>query len=581
MVTRFRYAVITAVLFLAYTGATEALTLDNHQLSPQEQKFLTQHWQDTIPLQGKPPASYSRLEASLSPAACGTCHPQQYQDWQTTIHSKSMGPGVLGQLIEMIKHDPATARICWSCHTPNAEQQNVSPDSTGLQGSWRNNRDFDPELQGQGLICAACHVRRHQRYGPPRRSSPEETGKINGYLPHGGFTAQTAFTKSAFCSGCHQFDPDDYALNGKLIENTYQEWKESRYPAQGVQCQTCHMPERRHLWRGIHDPEMVKKGITVGVDFTQRGYHPGDVLQATVTVANSGTGHYFPTYMTPKIIVRGYLINAKGERYPDSLQEAIIGRDATADLSRELYDTRIPPGDSLAITYQETLPEADLQLRVEIVVYPDHFYTRFYEAMLERGEAGDGRALIEEALAHSRTTSFSVYEKTFPLSPQAEAIKLPTIILQTSPSLLSSKPSSHSNEKPDWNEAAIHWYDYDGGIKAAAETGKPLLLIFYADWCPTCHAYKKIFLSPKIIQATSDFIMIRVNADLEPELNARYAPDGSYVPRTFALSNDGALIDELYQSRGYPKYFMSADDPGDFLTLMSLAIQRSVQLNAK
>ncbi len=578
MVMRYKYAV---VLLLAYIGSAEALKLDIPQLNLQEQKFLTQHWQDTIPLQGKPPATYSSLEASLSPAACGTCHPQQYQDWQTTIHSKSMGPGILGQLVEMVQHDPATARVCWSCHTPNAEQQDVLFDSTGLHGSWANNHDFDPALQTQGLICAACHVRKHQRYGPPRRNKPQEVGRINEDLPHGGFSAQTAFTKSAFCASCHQFDPEDYALNGKLIENTYQEWKDSRYPALGIQCQTCHMPERRHLWRGIHDPEMVKKGITVDVDFTQRVYRPGKILQATITVTNSGAGHYFPTYMTPKIFVRGYLINGKGERYPDSLQEAIIGRDATADLSQELYDTRIPPGDSLAITYQETLAEADLQFRVEIVVYPDHFYTRFYESLLERGEAGDGRTLIEEALAHSRTTSFSVYEKTFPLSPKTEAVKLPTIIPQTSPSLLSRRPSSHDNERPDWNETAIDWHDYDSGIKAAAETGKPILLIFYADWCPTCHAYKKIFLNPKIIQSTSDFIMIRVNSDREKKLNDRYAPDGGYVPRTFALGNDGKLIDELYQNRSYPKYFMSADDPGDFLKLMGLATRKSSQLNGQ
>ncbi len=25
------------------------------------------------------------------------------------------------------------------------------------------------------------------------------------------------------------------------------------------QCQTCHMPDRRHLWRGIHDSDMVNR----------------------------------------------------------------------------------------------------------------------------------------------------------------------------------------------------------------------------------------------------------------------------------------------------------------------------------
>ena len=54
---------------------------------------------------------------------------------------------------------------------------------------------------------------------------------------------------------CHQFTPDGFALNGKLLETTYNEWKASRFAREGVQCQDCHMPDRRHRWRGIHDPD--------------------------------------------------------------------------------------------------------------------------------------------------------------------------------------------------------------------------------------------------------------------------------------------------------------------------------------
>ena len=83
-------------------------------------KFLQRHWQVPIAPQGTPPATYSPLEASLHPKDCGVCHVQQYQDWQTSIHSRSMGSGLYGQLLNM-ESDPGTYTICATCHTPLQE----------------------------------------------------------------------------------------------------------------------------------------------------------------------------------------------------------------------------------------------------------------------------------------------------------------------------------------------------------------------------------------------------------------------------------------------------------------------------
>ena len=388
---------------------------DKALLSSAEEAFLQRHWQ-VIPPQGKPPAGFSTVEQSLSPDDCGVCHPQQLQDWKTTLHSKAMGPGIYGQLVDMVDTDPATARICWSCHTPLAEQQEKLWSPTPGGGIWVANDQFDNTLQHNGLVCAACHVRQHQVYGPVRSSDPDVTGKIDQGLPHDGFTAETAFSKSGFCRGCHQFEPDNYALNGKLIENTYNEWKQSRYPAQGIQCQSCHMPARRHLWRGIHDPEMVRQGVAISLDLPSKPLHKGDTLTATIVIANTGVGHYFPTYLTPKVFVRAKLIDAAGNLVEGTEQEAIIGREASLDLSQELYDTRIPPGDSVAIGYQQAVLQKNLRLKVEVIVEPDHFYARFYRAVLANGgSSAKGRALLEQALKEAEQSPFSIYQTLTPL----------------------------------------------------------------------------------------------------------------------------------------------------------------------
>jgi len=392
--------------------AMASVSAATQQLTPSEEIFLQSHWPEMMPPQGSPPADYSLLERSLSPVSCGQCHPQQLLDWSTSLHSKAMGPGIYGQLVDMVESDPATAQICWSCHTPLAEQQ----ERLWSGGAWIMNPQFDAALQHNGLVCAACHVRQHQVYGPVRSSTPEITGKIDQGLPHNGFSAETAFSKSGFCRGCHQFGPDDYRLNGKLIENTYNEWKESDYPAQGVQCQSCHMPKRRHLWRGIHDPDMVKQGVTISIDLPGKQLHPDDTLTATITIANTGTGHYFPTYLTPKVFVRARLIDAAGNPVEGTAQEAIIGREATQDLSQELYDTRIPPGDLVAIGYQQVVTQKNLSLKVEVVVEPDHFYARFYRSVLANGGSSDeGRVLLEQALKDAEQSSFSIYETVKPL----------------------------------------------------------------------------------------------------------------------------------------------------------------------
>jgi len=393
-----------AALLLAVFPALAAPALGP---TPQEADFLARHWPgDTIAPQGVPPESYSSLEASLSAVDCGVCHPRQFQDWQTSLHSRAMGPGVAGQTVDMRKHDPAGARMCWRCHAPLAEQQPLLQQPA--DGRWVANPAFDAGLQQQGLTCAACHVRAHRRFGPPARTQGES-------LAHAGFSVQTAFGKSAFCAHCHQFPPGEYALNGKLMENTYNEWLASDYARQGVQCQDCHMPDRRHLWRGIHDPAMVKKAVTITVSGAQNPLRVGDMLEASIRVLNSGTGHYFPTYVTPKVFVRAQLLGAAGEAVSGSLREAIIGRETTPDLSREIYDTRIAPGDFVDISYAQPLPRPGLQLWIEVRVEPDHFYERFYRGLLQNGAPQQGRAAIEQALANAQQSSFVIFERTLPL----------------------------------------------------------------------------------------------------------------------------------------------------------------------
>jgi hypothetical protein len=402
-----RWLVVVAVLGVL-SAEQPVLGQGAPRISASEQAFIQGHWRRPLAPQGKAPAHFSPVERSLAPADCGTCHPLQLADWRSSLHARSMGPGITGQLVEMIKSDPPSARSCFTCHAPLAEQAPLIRSGTGLV----SNPDLDGALQLQGVVCASCHVRRHQRFGPPRRDGTTARSRPREALPHNGVTRTTAFLRSEFCASCHQFAPGGLALNGKLLENTFEEWRASPAARQGRQCQDCHMPDRRHTWRGIHDPDMVKSGLRIELAIRRP---PGGEVRATVRIANTGVGHAFPTYVTPRVLVRAELVDGSGDPVPGSREERAIGRDVTLDLSREIADTRIPPGGRFSFTYARRLDGGGLRLSVRVIVYPDHFYTGFFEALLQGG-AGAGEAQIREALEATRRSAFVIYERDIPLT---------------------------------------------------------------------------------------------------------------------------------------------------------------------
>jgi hypothetical protein len=376
--------------------------------------FVRRHWKAPLARQGPTPKGWSALEASLAPKDCGTCHPVQYGDWRTSVHAAAMGPGIAGQLDEMAASDPAAAQECYVCHAPLAEQAPATRSRAGLV----SNQAFDAGLRREGVVCAACHVRGHQRFGPPRRDGSLASATPRPRLPHRGVTRTPAFLSSEFCRDCHQFKPDGFAVNGKLLQNTYEEWKASPFARQGVQCQDCHMPDRRHLWRGIHDEAMVRSGLDIRLTPEVARLDTGGEFALTLEVRNTGVGHAFPTYVTPRVVLRGEVLEADGQIVAGSRQETVIAREVTVDLEREAFDTRLFPGQSAVLIYRYRGDRPGLRARLSVVVYPDEFYTRFFDALLTQG-AGRGEPQIREALAASRRSSFVVFEREVSLGGDA------------------------------------------------------------------------------------------------------------------------------------------------------------------
>jgi hypothetical protein len=171
------------------------------------------------------------------------------------------------------------------------------------------------------------------------------------------------------------------------------------------------MPDRRHLWRGIHDSEMVRNGVDVDLQLNRRSYAKGDTLEATLILTNSGVGHYFPTYVTPKIVLRMELIDAAGRVIPATIEEDIVGRQVTLSLDREIADTRIAPKGEYRFRYVRPVDRTGLRIRAQVIVYPDDFYARFYEAKLAGRLSNVERRLLLQALHDAQDSVYQIFEK--------------------------------------------------------------------------------------------------------------------------------------------------------------------------
>ncbi len=353
------------------------------------------YWHKPLAPQGQAPRGWSKNERSLAPQDCGQCHTEQYREWLTSRHAQAFSPGLVGQLLTF---DATETAECLQCHAPLAEQRSAFEAARALGGAALTENQG---LAADGNSCGGCHLRAHRHFGPPQRGTGE-IGASSLHAPHGGVMRTALFESAEFCSGCHQFAVTE-AVNGKPLENAYMEWKASPQAAQGAVCQTCHMPDRRHLWRGIHDPAMVASGLTPRLT--------ADGERARFEITNSGVAHAFPTYVTPKVVMHMVALDADGIPRSETLRSYEISRRVRQEGDRwvELSDTRLLPGQSFSI---EVPWDGSNRIRAWLEVIPDEFYaTEVFPGLLQYLQAnGDAARLVALAQDVAVSSRFSLFE---------------------------------------------------------------------------------------------------------------------------------------------------------------------------
>ncbi|MBI2061000.1 MAG: hypothetical protein HYT87_14635 [Nitrospirae bacterium] len=152
---------------------------------------------------------------------------------------------------------------------------------------------------------------------------------------------------------------------------TYAEVRDD--PVQGYGCIQCHMPaverpvafggpvrpSKRHLWRGGHDGDMVRKAVSIEPEDRSRFENGRGTIDVELKLSNVGAGHTFPTgdpdrFVTVTFTLRNAADGSMVRTQTHTLKRWILWRP----MILELRDNRLHPGKERSFRFAERVAGA-------------------------------------------------------------------------------------------------------------------------------------------------------------------------------------------------------------------------------
>ena len=370
------------------------------------------------------------------PELCKGCHPEIYNQWKGSMHSNAWNDPVYLALMRQSSKATGglTDNLCIGCHTPIGVTTGEATPGGEKMG----------KLAKNGVQCDFCHnisatigvgngsfVLTPRKYGRPLKFGPFKDARS----PYHDTAYSELHTMSEICGTCHNVT---HPTNRIPLERTYDEWKDSPYPAAGIGCQECHMTpgpgyvknpgraaiggkEREniftHYFVGGNTTVTAmlgsEKHARLAVEMLQgaarmelisaRNVRPGATATVVIRVHNSGAGHKLPTGFPEgremwvdfraldgegKELYRLGRIDGEGRLEEGAASfKVVLGDDEgkIIDLevwkaSRILHDSRILPRGYADVTFDFQVP-ADLT--GNLTIKADLCYHSFSQAFVD------------------------------------------------------------------------------------------------------------------------------------------------------------------------------------------------------
>ncbi len=363
------------------------------------------------------------------PELCGSCHIKIFKQWKGSMHSNAWRDPIYRAVLKKASEstEGMVDKLCIGCHSPVGLV-------TGEASVSGENMSY---VSKQGVHCSFCH------------NVSDTTGLGNGAfvltpelhgrrLVFGPFKdAKSTFhdtayselhTKSEFCGQCHNVS---HPFNQMPIERTYDEWKDSWYAGQNIQCQDCHMTigpgvnkragtatpfskKREQIYThyfiggnvmvpkmlgsALHSKQaeqLLQAAATIEI-LRKKSLREQQMETITVKVTNVGAGHKLPTgfpegremWIDFKITDAegvlfyqlGKIENGLTEKNTKSFKVTLGDKDGNIvdlklwEADRVLYDTRIPAKGYSLVDYQFMIPSG---LKSPLTISADLNYWSF------------------------------------------------------------------------------------------------------------------------------------------------------------------------------------------------------------
>lgn len=94
--------------------------------------------------------------------------------------------------------------------------------------------------------------------------------------------------------------------------------------------------------------------------------------------------------------------------------------------------------------------------------------------------------------------------------------------------------------------ANLKWYNnYEDGLKAAQEQGKPIFMYFWTIWCTYCEdLHKYVYSDPQVNEILkNDFVLVAIDMDVNKKDTNRFNVNAP--PHEIFLTKDGNIITRI------------------------------------